>query len=96
MRYIPIGDRVLVKKDKPTKEINGIILADIAVTETNYGEVIELGTGYLDNNGKKIDWKIKVGDKIIIEPSLDNIRVTLEQDNYVIVRQDEIIGVIEK
>jgi chaperonin GroES len=63
----PLGDRVLVQplKEKEVKK-GGIIIPDTAKEKPQEGTVVALGTGKLDDNGKKIDFNVKVGDKVLI------------------------------
>ncbi len=63
----PLGDRVLVKplEEKEVKK-GGIIIPDTAKEKPQEGEVVALGTGKLDESGKKIEFTVKKGDKVLI------------------------------
>ena len=63
----PLGDRVLVQplEEKEVKK-GGIIIPDTAREKPQEGTVAAIGTGKLDDNGKKIEFTVKVGDKVLI------------------------------
>jgi len=63
----PLGDRVLVQP-LDEKEVNkgGIIIPDTAKEKPQEGTVVAVGTGKLDDDGKKIEFTVKVGDKVLI------------------------------
>src|SRR5256712_11938503 len=63
----PLGDRVLVQpiEEKEVKK-GGIIIPDTAKEKPQEGKVVALGTGKIDDNGKKVDFTVKKGDKVLI------------------------------
>src|SRR6516225_9875553 len=63
----PLGDRVLVQplEEKEVKK-GGIIIPDTAKEKPQEGTVVAIGTGKLDDKGKKIEFNVKVGDKVLI------------------------------
>ena len=63
----PLGDRVLVKPIEETEvKKGGIIIPDTAKEKPQEGEVVAVGTGKRDENGKHIDFVVKKGDKVLI------------------------------
>ena len=63
----PLGDRVLVKPLEEQEVKKGdIIIPDTAKEKPQEGTVVAVGTGKLDDNGKKIEFNVKVGDKVLI------------------------------
>jgi len=68
----PLGDRVLVQplEEKEVKK-GGIIIPDTAKEKPQEGTVVAVGTGKLDDNGKKIEFNAKVGDKVLISKVVD-------------------------
>src|SRR5438067_13082546 len=90
----PLGDRVLVKplEEKETKK-GGIISPDTAKEKPQEGEVIALGTGKLNDEGKKIEFTVKKGDKVLIS-KYGGTEVKIDGDNYLIMREEDILGVI--
>lgn len=90
----PIGDRVLVKplEEKETKA-GGIIIPDTAKEKPQEGEIVALGTGKLDDEGKKIEFTVKKGDKVLIS-KYGGTEVKIDGDQYLIMREDDILGII--
>jgi chaperonin GroES len=90
----PLGDRVLVQP-LDEKEVNkgGIIIPDTAKEKPQEGTVAAVGTGKLDDNGKKIEFTVKVGDKVLI-PKYGGTEIKIEGENYLILREDDILGII--
>jgi chaperonin GroES len=63
----PLGDRVLVQPIEETEvKKGGIIIPDTAKEKPQEGKVVALGTGKIDDNGKKVDFTVKSGDKVLI------------------------------
>ena len=94
MKIKPLGDRVLVEPKKEGEvEKGGIIIPDSAKEKSQEGKVVALGTGKLDDNGKKIEFNVKVGD-IVLMPKYGGTEVKIGDKEYQIVREDDILGVI--
>ena len=94
MKVKPLGDRVLVKPLEE-KEVNkgGIIIPDTAKEKPQEGEVVALGTGKLDDDGKKIPFNVKKGDKVLM-PKYGGTEVKINDKEYQIVREEDILAVI--
>src|SRR3981081_861545 len=90
----PLGDRVLVQpiEEKETKK-GGIIIPDTAKEKPQEGKVIALGTGKVDENGKKVDFTVKAGDKVLIS-KYGGTDLVIDGDKYLIMREDDILGII--
>jgi chaperonin GroES len=90
----PLGDRVLVHplEEKEVKK-GGIIIPDSAKEKPQEGEVVALGTGKLDENGKKIEFTVKKGDKVLIS-KYGGTEIKVDGENYLIMREDDILGII--
>ncbi len=90
----PLGDRVLVHplEEKETKK-GGIIIPDTAKEKPQEGEVVALGTGKLDDSGKKIEFTVKKGDKVLIS-KYGGTEIKVDGENYLIMREDDILGII--
>jgi len=90
----PLGDRVLVKpiEEKETKK-GGIIIPDTAKEKPQEGEVVALGTGKLDDNGKKIEFTVKKGDKVLIS-KYGGTEIKLDGEAYQILREDDILAIL--
>ena len=90
----PLGDRVLVKPLEE-KEISkgGIIIPDSAIEKPQEAEVVAHGTGKRDDDGKLIEFTVKVGDKVLVS-KYGGTEVKVEGDSYTIMREDDILGII--
>jgi chaperonin GroES len=90
----PLGDRVLVKPlDEKEQVKNGIIIPDTAKEKPQEGEVVALGTGKTDDEGKKIAFTVKKGDKVLIS-KYGGTEVKVDGTTYLIMREDDILGII--
>jgi chaperonin GroES len=92
----PLGNRVLVRRLAAEEKLKGgIILPDTAKKKQEQAEVIEIGTGKKDKNGALIPMPVKVGDIILME-KYSGQDVTLNDEEFVILRADDIIAIVEK
>jgi chaperonin GroES len=91
----PLGDRILVEpaEEKETKK-GGIIIPDTAKEKPQEGIVRVLGTGKTDENGKKIAFELKVGDRVLIS-KYGGTEIKLDGKEYKILNTDDILAVIE-
>jgi chaperonin GroES len=90
----PLSDRVLVQplEEKEVKK-GGIIIPDTAREKPQEGTVAAVGTGKFDDNGKKIEFTVRVGDKVLIS-KYGGSEIKIDDDNYLIMREDDILGII--
>lgn len=96
VKFQPLGNRVFVRRlEQEEKLKGGIILPDTAKKKQEQAEVIAIGPGKKDKNGKLIAMPVKVGDIILIE-KYSGQEVTLNDEEFVIVKADDIIAIIEK
>jgi len=95
MKIQPLGDRVLVEpvKENEVKK-GGIIIPDTAKEKPQEGKVIAVGSGKLDDNGKLIPFHVKKGDKILM-PKYGGTEIKIDNKDYLILREEDILGVIE-
>ncbi|HOW66235.1 MAG TPA: co-chaperone GroES [Candidatus Paceibacterota bacterium] len=91
----PLGDRVLVEpvEEKETKK-GGIIIPDTAKEKPTEAIVIALGTGKLDDQGKKIPFEVKKGDRVLTS-KYGGTEVKLEGKEYKLLNSDDILAIIE-
>lgn len=90
----PLGDRILVLPlEEKEQEKNGIIIPDTAKEKPQEGEVVALGTGKLDDSGKKIEFTVKKGDKVLIS-KYGGTEVKIDGEGYLIMREDDVLGII--
>jgi chaperonin GroES len=94
MKVKPLADRVLVKRVEPEEKLKGgIIIPDTAKEKPLEGKVVAIGAGRLDEDGKRIPLEVKVGDRVLIG-KYAGTEIKIEEIEHVIVREDEILGVI--
>lgn len=90
----PIGDRVLVQPDKEAEvKKGGIIIPDTAKEKPQEGKIVALGTGKTDDNGKKIPFEVKVGDRVVFS-KYGGTEIKLNGEEHMILREEDILGVI--
>src|SRR3954454_14251248 len=89
----PLGDRVLVQpiEEKETKK-GGIIIPDTAKERPQEGSVVALGTGKVDDNGKKVEFTVKTGDKVFISKS-GGTEIKVDGESYLIMREHDFLGI---
>jgi chaperonin GroES len=94
MKVKPLHDRVLVHRIDPEKKMKGgIIIPDSAQEKPLEAKVVAVGAGKIDDNGKRIPLEVKVGDRVLIGKYSGN-EIKIGDKEHVIVREDEILGVI--
>ena len=90
----PLGDRVLVKRMEPEQKVkSGIIIPDTAKEKPLEGKVVAIGAGRLDDNGKRVALEVKAGDRVLIGKYIGT-EVKIDDIEHVIVREEEILGII--
>ena len=95
MNMKPLGDRVLVQPIEVRDEKKGgIIIPETAKEKPQEAKVIALGTGKRDEQGKKIPFEVKKGDRVLIS-KYGGTEVKLNGTNYLVMREEDILGVLE-
>jgi len=95
MKVRPLDDRVLViRTEEEEKTPGGIIIPDTAKEKPQQGKVVAVGPGKLDGDGKRIPMEVKKNDRILFS-KYGGTEVELEGVEHLILRQDDILGVIE-
>jgi chaperonin GroES len=91
----PLGDRVLVQavEEKEVKK-GGIIIPDTAKEKPQEAKVIAVGSGKTDDNGKKVPFEVKKGDKVLVS-KYGGTEIKIDGETYQILREDDILGVID-
>lgn len=93
MSVRPLGDRVMVKAlEQGEVKKGGIIIPDTAKEKPQEGEVIEVGSGRITDDGKKIDLEVKKGDRILYG-KYSGTEVSLNGDEYLIMRESDILAI---
>lgn len=94
MKIKPLGDRVLVQPVEESEvKKGGIIIPDTAKEKPQEGKVVAIGTGKLDDNGKPIPFNVKKGDRVLM-PKYGGTEVKIDDKEYQIVREEDILGII--
>jgi chaperonin GroES len=92
----PLHDRVLVKRSEAQEQMRGgIIIPDTAKEKPQEAEVIAVGPGKLSDDGKRSPMDVKEGDRILIG-KYSGSEIKIEDNDYVILREDEILAVINR
>ncbi|MGO9443166.1 MAG: co-chaperone GroES [Thiobacillaceae bacterium] len=96
MKIRPLHDRVLVKRlEEERKTASGIVIPDTATEKPDQGEVLAVGPGKKDDNGKTIPMGLKVGDRVLFGKYAGQ-GVKVDGEELLVMREDDIMGVIEK
>jgi len=95
MKVRPLHDRVLVKRMEEEKTSpGGIVIPDTAAEKPIKGEVIAIGNGKILDSGEVRKLDVKVGDKVLFG-KYSGTEVKVEGDEYVVMREDDIMAVLE-
>jgi chaperonin GroES len=95
VRLRPLGDRVLVKAVEKKDEVRGgLIIPDTAKEKPQEGEIIAAGKGKIGEDGKLIPMDVKPGDKILYG-KYSGSEIKIEGQEYLIMHQDDILGIVE-
>jgi chaperonin GroES len=96
MKVHPLYDRVLLKRlEEQEVKRGGIIIPDTAKEKPQEAEIIEVGKGRINDEGKTIPLTVKKGDRVLIG-KYSGTEVRLDGDEHIIIREEEILAVIEK
>jgi chaperonin GroES len=96
MKIKPLQDRILVKRiEEEEKTEGGIIIPDTAKEKPIEGKVVAVGKGKVSEDGKVIPLDLKKGDRILFG-KYAGTEVKIEGEEHLIMREDDVLGVIEK
>ena len=96
MKVRPLGDKILVKRDEAaTKTDSGIFLPESAKDKPKQGKVVALGSGILNKDkGTYVPFTVKKGDTVIFS-SYSGTEVKIDGDPYLIITEEEILGIVD-
>ncbi len=95
MKIRPLQDRVIVKRvQEEEKTKGGIIIPDTAKEKPMESVVVALGTGKVDDNGKKVPFEVEKGDRVLVN-KFGGTEIKLDGKEYKILNSDDILAVIE-
>ena len=96
MKIKPLNDRVLVLRiEEEEKTSGGIIIPDTAKEKPQEGKVVAAGPGKLDDSGKRIPLDVKKNDRIIFG-KYSGTEIQVDGVEHLIMREDDILGIMEK
>jgi len=96
MKIRPLYDRILVKRieDKETRK-GGIIIPDTAKEKPMHAEVVAVGKGKVNDDGKQLPLDVKKGDRVLIG-KYAGTEFKVDDEELLMIREDEVLGIIEK
>ena len=96
MKFRPLHDRVLVRRvEADTTTKGGIIIPDSAQEKPSEGEIVAVGNGAKDDDGDVIALDVKAGDRILFG-KWSGTEITVEGEELLIMKESDILGIIEK
>jgi chaperonin GroES len=95
MKIRPLNDRILVKRlEEEGTTAGGIIIPDSAKEKPAEGEIVAVGPGKINDKGERTTMDVKPGERVLFS-KYGGTDVKIEGDDYLIMREDDILGVIE-
>ena len=96
MKIRPLHDRVIVKRiEEERKSAGGIVIPDTAAEKPDQGEIVAVGKGKKDDNGKLIPIDVKVGDRVLFG-KYSGQTVKVDGDELLVMREEDLFAVIQK
>ncbi|CBI76820.1 chaperonin, 10 kDa [Bartonella clarridgeiae 73] len=94
IKFRPLHDRVVVRRvESENKTAGGIIIPDTAKEKPQEGEIIAVGNGVLDDNGKRIPLEVKAGDRILFG-KWSGTEVKINGEDLLIMKESDIMGIL--
>jgi chaperonin GroES len=95
MKLRPLQDRIIVKRvEEENKTKGGIIIPDTAKEKPAEGKIVAVGNGKVGEDGSRIPLEVKEGDRVLFG-KYSGTEVKVEGEEYLIMREDDILGIIE-
>ena len=95
MKIRPLHDRVIVRRlEEERKSAGGIVIPDNAAEKPDQGEVIAVGPGKRNDEGKREPLDVKVGDRILFG-KYSGSEVKIDNDDYLILREEDVLAILE-
>ena len=95
MKIRPLHDRVIVKRlENETKTASGIVIPDAAAEKPDQGQILAVGPGKRDENGKHVALDVKVGDRVLFGKYAGQT-VKVDGEELLVMREEDIMGVVE-
>ena len=94
MKFKPLGDRILLKQLEAKEQTKGgIVLPDTVKEKPQEGEIIAVGEGKKNSEGKVVSLSLKVGDKVLYG-KYSGTEVVVDGEDYLIIREEDVLGII--
>ncbi len=94
MAFTPLHDRVVVRRTEgDEKTAGGLIIPDSAKEKPAEGEIISVGAGARDEDGKRVEMDVKAGDKILFG-KWSGTEITLDGEELLMMKESDIMGII--
>jgi chaperonin GroES len=95
MNVRPLHDRIIVQRiEEAEQRVGGIIIPDTAKEKPQQGKVIAAGAGKVKEDGKRVSLDVKAGD-LILFGKYSGQEIRLDGEDYLIVREEEVLGIID-
>ena len=95
MNLKPLNDRVIIQPSEAEEQTkSGLVIPDTAKEKPQEAEVVAVGEGKIDDNGKRVPMTVNKGDRVLIG-KYSGTDIKVGTGEYTIVREDEILGIIE-
>ncbi len=95
MIFKPLHDRILIERVEEKESVKGgIVIPDTAKEKPQEGQVVAVGSGKKEKDGKVIPLDVKVGDRILLG-KYSGTEIRIDDEDYLILREEEVLGVIE-
>ncbi|WP_455479187.1 co-chaperone GroES [Bartonella sp. B23] len=94
IQFRPLHDRVVVRRvESENKTAGGIIIPDTAKEKPQEGEIIAVGNGALDDNGRRVPLEVKVGDRILFG-KWSGTEVKINGEDLLIMKESDVMGIL--
>ena len=95
MNFRPLHDRILIKRIEEKESVKGgIIIPDTAKEKPQEGEVVAVGSGKKNEEGKVVPLDVKAGDRILFG-KYSGSEIKMDNEEYLILREEEVLGILE-
>lgn len=95
MSFKPLNDRVLVKRlESEEKTAGGLFIPDTAKEKPSRGQVVAVGPGKCDDNGKRVAMSVKAGDTVLFN-KYAGTEIKLDGEEHLVMREDDILAIID-
>jgi chaperonin GroES len=95
MNFRPLHDRILIKRIEEKETVKGgIIIPDSAKEKPQEGEVVAVGGGKKDEDGKVVPLDVKAGDRILFG-KYSGTEIKIDNEEYLILKEEEVLGILE-